>query len=125
MNVPRVTDSEARLLHHTLGVSDAYNPERAPYRNHFVAGPGHPDLKDLENLVAMGHMVCYKHPLTNGDELVFSATDTGKAVAIRTRPRAPKNKLRYHRFLSLKDAIPDLTFKKFLTDPQFRRYRIS
>ena len=116
-------DADLRLLHHTLGISDPYQPEREPYRNYFVASDGHSDMPGLNRLVAAGMMKSREHPLCGKGSLVFYATDIGKAVAIKTRPKVSRNKLRYRRFLSLSDCCPDLTFRQFLTDPEFRDYR--
>ena len=82
-----ITEKQLNLLHHTLGVT----PERrAPYRNHFVAGPGHHDQIDLEVLEAAEMMRRAPAPrfCTPGDE-VFSVTDAGRAHALDNLPPAP------------------------------------
>lgn len=109
------------ILHHALGISDPLRPERAPYRNHFVAGLGHSDMPALERLERAGLMVREASRLCDG--WVFSVTETGKAQALATRPRASRAKRRYGRYLSVADAIPGLTFGQFLTDPQYADYR--
>lgn len=35
---------DLHLLHHALGIKNPDRPGSAPYRNHFVAGPGHSDM---------------------------------------------------------------------------------
>lgn len=41
----QATPQQVRLLQHTLGLSEH---QRRSYRNHFVAGPGHHDMPDLD-----------------------------------------------------------------------------
>ena len=84
----KVTPYQLGLLHHTLGV----NPERRePYRNHFVASPGHHDIDHLEVLVAMGYMARgYRPAFLEDDDVVFQCTDAGRAYALVHLPQPPK-----------------------------------
>ena len=52
-----------------------------PYRNHFVAGPGHADEHTLNSLVSKGLMVKRPDPFdeVNGN-FVYHVTDEGKAA---------------------------------------------
>lgn len=112
-------DRDLALLHHTLGISDPYRPERAPYRNHFVAGEGHADMDGLQRLVQAGLMSVSQRALCSQGQLVFAATEQGRELALSTRPRASRSKLRYARFLEARDCCEDLTFREFLQDPQY------
>ncbi|WP_175762252.1 hypothetical protein [Burkholderia anthina] len=82
------TPYQIELLHHTLGL----RPDcREPYRNHFVAGPGHHDMRDLEALEREGLMMRGRTPafLDNGD-VVFTTTDAGRELAIASLPAPAK-----------------------------------
>lgn len=85
----QVTDYQISLLHHTLGLSEH---RRESYRNHFVAGDGHSDMRHLEALERVGLMERRRSPgfLADGD-IVFAATDTGREAAIAALP-APKKR---------------------------------
>ncbi|WP_018875257.1 hypothetical protein [Thioalkalivibrio sp. ALJ8] len=114
--------ADLHLLHHALGISDPAYPDLEPYRNHFMAGPGHSDMPGLERLEDEGLMVRSTHPLAGG-VWVFSATEEGRRIALETRPRLPKSKLRYRRYLNVRDIDPDLTFREFLSNPEFAHCR--
>ena len=63
------------LLRHTLG-------DETCYRNHFCAGPNHYDWEKLQVLVRAGYMVSRPAPSwCEGGEVIFHATETGKAAA--------------------------------------------
>jgi len=109
------------LIHHALGLSDPYRTA-PPYRNHFVAGEGHSDNEGLARLVAAGLMTRRSHPLSGGDFL-YTVTDKGINLGMKTRPAISSKKRRYRRFLSLLDCCPELTFREFLTSPEFASYR--
>jgi len=112
------SQQDLALRHHTLGISDPYHPGRAPYRNHFVAGEGQEDMDGLQRLVQAGLMSVSQHALCSQSQLVFAATEQGRELALRTRPRASRSKLRYARFLQARDCCEDLTFAQFLKDPK-------
>lgn len=82
------TPAQVELLHHTLGLSI---DRRDSYRNYFVAGPGHHDMPDLEALEALGLMARSRAPKFCADgDIVFHATDAGRALAIDSLPPPPK-----------------------------------
>lgn len=86
------TPYQISLLHHTLGLSEH---RRESYRNHFVAGNGHGDMRHLEALERAGLMERLRTPkfLDDGD-IVFAVTDAGRDVAIAALPE-PKVPTRY------------------------------
>ncbi len=123
---PVMTDIELEIVLHTLGLTDPKTKE--PYRNHFVSGDGNSDMTILASLCQKGFMVETRAPgfLEPGDRL-FLVTDAGIFYAQKHRPkprRLTRDQKRYGRFLELSDCHPDLTFREFLTDPQFAKYRI-
>lgn len=104
-----ITAQQLGLLHHTLGV----RPEsRTPYRNYFVAGPGHHDEPDLEALVAVG-MMCYgaAPAFLDEDDVVYRCTEAGRAYALEHLRPAPK-KSRFQEFLAFDGGYE--TFADFL-----------
>lgn len=90
------TPAQLNLLHHTLGLRP---DQRNPFRNHFMAGPGHHDQPDLEALEAAGLMVRGKPPVfCDQSDVLFRVTDAGRALALDLLPQPPK-RTRYEQFL--------------------------
>ena len=91
-----VTEQQLSLLHHTLGLRP---DRREPFRNHFVAGPGHYDQPDLEALDSAGMMKRGRAPSFCGQgDVVFHCTDAGRSYAIENLPQPPKYS-RYDEYL--------------------------
>lgn len=93
------TQQQIGLLHHALGLCPEH---RKSGRNHFVAGPGHHDLLDLEALVTAGLMKRAGRPaFLRGDDIVFCVTDAGYAMAIDNLPPPPqpRKRSRYDEYL--------------------------
>lgn len=91
-----MSERHLALLWHTLGVT----PERRePYRNHFVADPGHYAMPDLQGLEAEGLMARARTPaFCCPDDVVFIVTDAGRSLALRLLPEPPKQ-TRYDEYL--------------------------
>lgn len=88
MTASAITAEQLGLLHHTLGLRP---DRREPFRNHFVAGPGHHDMPDLEALEAAGLMERGRTPtFCDQTDIVFLCTEAGKAYAIEHLPEPPK-----------------------------------
>ncbi|MCY0854293.1 hypothetical protein [Cupriavidus sp. D39] len=84
------------LLQHTIGVSQF---QREPYRNHFVASPGHSDMPYLLQLCDMHLMERARRPgFLHEDDTVFRVTEAGKALAIASLP-TPRKRSRYEQYL--------------------------
>lgn len=114
---------QIELLHHTLGLSER---NREPYRNHFVAGNGHSDMRHLEALERAGLMERRRSPsfLADGD-IVFAATDAGREAAIDAlpEPKPPRKRSRYEEYLDA-DGCGGDSFGEFLCGnklPEFER----
>jgi len=91
------TAQQIALLHHTLGLRV---DQRGPYRNYFVAGPGHHDMPDLEALEKLGLMARGRPPaFCDQDSIMFMTTDAGRALALDTLPDPPK-RTRYGEYLA-------------------------
>lgn len=104
------TTAQIGLLQHTLGINEFH---RASYRNHFVAGPGHHDMADLEHLEAAGLMIRGHRPgFLPGDSIVFYTTDAGRLLAIKSLPE-PRKPSRYEEYLNADGCAGD-SFAEFL-----------
>lgn len=76
------------LLQHALGL-DARR--RDPWRNHFLAGPGHSDEVELEALVEAGLMERRRAPsFCEEGDVVYVATESGRVLAVRHLPPVPR-----------------------------------
>lgn len=110
-----LSPEQLRTLRHMLGIDrpDVANPK--PYRDYYCANPGDPQLTELARI---GAVRLYD---TRGGYEWFTCTEAGRAAGIASHKtiRYSRSKLRYSRFLDMKDCYPDLTFLQFLTD---RRY---
>lgn len=114
-----MTDNHLDILRHMLGinVSDRRNPPE--YRDYACADPGDAIMHALHDA---GLVRMYR--FGNGYEW-WTTTDAGKAAA-RASQRAmlkPKASRVYARFLDVRDVLPDLTFRQFLTSPEFAETR--
>lgn len=78
---------QIELLHHTLGLRA---DRREPFRDYFVAGPGHHDMPDLEALERLGLMGRHRAPsFCDPSDVVFYTTDAGRALALEMLPEPP------------------------------------
>ncbi|MDA8522018.1 hypothetical protein [Acidovorax sp. NCPPB 4044] len=110
-----MTHEQINLLHHTLGLRV---DRRDPWRNHFVAGPGHHDMPDLEALEAAGLMRRGRTPgFCNPSDIVFMATEAGQALALEKLPEPPppKKKTQHRQWL---DADSGYSFGQWLCGHQ-------
>lgn len=119
------SEEQLRILRHMLGIDDA-RKRIAPYRNYYCANPGDERLHELARLGAV-EMYRRTTEAEGGDYEWFTTTDAGRAAAIASQKaryfHPKKSKRVYSAFLDVSDCLPDLTFKQFLTDPQFAETR--
>ena len=120
--IAQATPYQIELLQHTLGLSEQ---RRESYRNHFVAGNGHSDMRHLEALERAGLMERRPAPpfLHDGD-IVFAATDAGRETAIAALP-VPRKRTRYEEYLDADGCAGD-SFGEFLCGmrlPEFETRR--
>lgn len=91
-----ITDRQLAILHHTLGLEPT---KRTPYRNHYMAGPGHYAQPDLDALESAGLMRHGRAPsFCAADDVLYCCTETGQAYAIDNLPEPPK-RTRYQQFM--------------------------
>lgn len=106
-------------LRHMLGINDPYARRPMPYRDYYCANPGDAKLIELERL---GAVEKYSE---RGRYHWYCCTPAGRAAAIASHKdiRVTKSKRVYSKFLEVRDAFNELTFRDFLTHPDFRDAR--
>ena len=111
MTTTPATLQQIELLHHTLGLRP---DRREPFRNYFVAGPGHHDMAGLEALERLGLMGRHRAPsFCDPSDVVFYTTDKGQALALEMLPEPPPPpKHSQHR--EWIDADSSLSFSEWL-----------
>lgn len=114
-----LTDEQLRILRHMLGIDNPYMAHPKPYRDYYCANPSDPALHELQRL---GMATLYA---TRDKYEWFRTTDAGRAAAIASQKAIRKSKSQrvYAKYLDISDSFPDLTFKRFLTDPYFAETR--
>ena len=113
------TPQQVRLLQHTLGLSEH---QRRSYRNHFVAGPGHHDMPDLESLEIQGLMARVRTPaFCEERDIVFVTTTAGAALALEhlPEPPPPAKQTQYRQWL---DADTGCTFREWLCGSRLPKF---
>lgn len=86
--MPEISQQQLDLLHHTLGLRP---DQRKSYRNHYVAGPGHYAMPDLEALVTLELMARGRTPaFCDPTDVVFHVTEEGERYALEHLPPPPK-----------------------------------
>lgn len=120
----QLTPSQEQRLLHMLGI----RPDKWPtlYRNGYSTGAA--DNPDLMALVEMG-LVVEHQPFAErlGASRRFSATQEGKAVAIRAwqRIRLSPAQMRYRIWLEIRDLSPEVSFRDFLTNAEWASARLE
>ncbi|EOD9063920.1 TPA: hypothetical protein NII19_006765 [Pseudomonas aeruginosa] len=88
MSQVSIPEQQLRLLHHTLGLRP---DQRESHRNHYLAGPGHYAMPDLEALVKVELMVVGRTPaFCDPTDVVFHVSEEGKRYALQHLPLPPK-----------------------------------
>jgi len=118
-----MTDAQLHTLRHMLGINTPNDRVPKPYRNYAATVPGDPEYLALENRGAVEKYYngfAFEFPFPT-DYVYYRCTDAGKLAAMRSHReiRKTKSKRVYARFLDISDSFAELTFKQFLTDPQF------
>ena len=113
-----LSKDDIHVLQHSLGITDGGKE----YRNYYCAVTDDPQL---EALTRSGLMV-RGHKINDGRNRYYFVTDDGRKVAYKnlpSRPRLTRGQRRYRKWMNISDCYPDLTFKEFLTLPEFREAR--
>lgn len=115
---------QLHMLRHMLGINTPTHRRPRPYRNHAAVIPGDPRFLALEAAGAVAR--CRRAGDAPGFEYdYYACTPAGREAAMRSHRdiRFPKKKHTYARYLSLRDALPDLSFREFLVDPDYSDIR--
>lgn len=117
----KLTKDQLDTLRHMLGINTPWDRVPKPYRNYYAATLGDVGLFELELL---GAVEKYE---TNSDSEYgwYRCTEEGKLAAMRSHKdiRYKKAQRRYAAYLDMTDVFPGLTFKDFLTYPDFKEAR--
>lgn len=119
----RAEEEQVDMLRHMLGINDPSKPSPEPYRNYAAVERGDPLMARLVTLGLVQRYACAASEL--GGLHYYCCTSAGIAVAKTSfwRRRWTKPKRIYRRFLEVSNCDPDLSFKRFLTDPEFADIR--
>lgn len=119
-----LTEKQLDTLRHMLGINTPWTAKPEPTRDYYCASPGYAEIVELERI---GAVICYRRAddFTRYDW--YCCTDSGRAAAMESHKtiRYSKAKRVYWKFLDISDSLPDLTFKQFLTNPEFAETRRS
>jgi len=117
-----LTAEQLDTLSHMLGINDPMKRRPEPYRNYYAANPGDPKLVELERLGAVRLARKASGPYSDD---CYVCTEDGRAAAMSSHRtiRAKKSARVYHCYLGVSDCFPDLTFREFLTSPEFAQTR--
>lgn len=119
MIAPALTVPERCTLRHMLGINDPRIGNPKPYRDCAAAAHDDPHYLALE---AAGMVRRYRRCAQYD---WWTTTEAGKAAAFASHRqfRWPKKKRVYSRYLSVRDCMPDLTFREFLINPDYASIR--
>jgi hypothetical protein len=109
-------DEHLKVLRHMLGINDPYMAKPESYRDYYCANIGNKTLHELKKLgMVRLYFTCDKYEW-------FTTTDLGKSKAIESfwLLQKPKKARRYLCYLKIKEVNSQLTFKDFLTLPEFK-----
>ena len=113
---------QLHTLRHMLGINTPDDRIPKPYRNYAAVNPGDPEFIELEQLGAIKKY--YTH---NGYSPYdwYECTKEGRRMAMDSHRTIRKTKAqrRYTAYLDMTDSYPELTFKDFLTHPDFSTAR--
>jgi len=108
------TAEQLRILRHMLGINTPNDAKPKPYRDYYCAPSGD---KALLELAEMGLVEMYRQDRQDW----YTTTRKGRKLAMDSHASIRKTKAQrvYSTFLNVRDAFPDLTFRDFITEPQF------
>lgn len=111
-----LNSEQLRVLRHMLGIDRPEMDVPKPYRDYYCTTPGDPTMAKLLRVSAV------RLYATRGDMEWYTCTPEGRAAGIASHKaiRYSPAKRRYIRFLDIRDCMPDLTFREFLTNPRFK-----
>lgn len=117
-----LSDEQLHTLRHMLGINTPDDRVPRPHRDYAAVSPGDTEFAAL---AALGAVERYRVAGAGAPYDYFRCTAAGRAMAIASHRtiRRSKSQRIYSKFLDVKDALNDLTFKEFLTRPEFAATR--
>jgi len=105
-----------------LGINTPWDRAPRPYRNYAAVNPGDAKFVEMESA---GLVERYREADANNAYDYYRCTDAGRTAAMRSHReiRYTRGERRYIAFLNVRDSFQDLTFREFLTLPEFREAR--
>lgn len=122
MTAPALTEQQLDMLRHMLGINTPEHRVPTPYRNYAAVSPGDRLFVEME---ALGVVELYRRASGPTEYDYYRCTEAGRLAAMRSHRtiRLPKSKRVYIKFLGIRDAWCELTFREFLTNPEFAQTR--
>ena len=116
-----LNENQLHTLRHMLGINTPDDRKPKPCRNYAAVPPGDEEFVELERIGAVE-----RYRARGGTEYNwYQCTREGRALAMESHRSIRKTKAqrRYTVYLDMTDLYPDLTFKEFLTHPDFSSAR--
>ena len=117
----KLTDEQLQTLRHMLGIDKPDERAPEPYRDYYCASRGDVYLAELARIGAVRlYRQCEHYDW-------YTTTDAGRAAAIAShrKIRLRKSARVYSRYLDIADVHADLTFREFLTSPDYASARAA
>lgn len=111
---------QLHTLRHMLGINTPDDRAPRPYRDYYCAAAGD---KEMAEMAAIGAVELLPNAFWTGDYYVCTPAGRAAAMASHRTIRHTKAQRVYSKFLDVKDALGDLTFREFLTEPEFAQTR--
>lgn len=85
-----MNERQKELARHALGLP---NKQKMTYRNHFVAGSGHPDFHDWLEMTSRGEAAMRTGRAMSGGDPIFYVTPLGLTLAVDLREKVGREEL--------------------------------
>lgn len=116
-----LTPEQLDTLRHMLGINTPDDKRPKPYRDYYCASKGDAKLAEMARIGAV--------ELYRIDESYewYCCSPKGREVAMASHKtiRRSKGSRMYSKYLDVHECCPDMTFKDFLTKPEFAESRAS
>ena len=116
-----LTDEQLQTLRHMLGIDKPDERAPEPYRDYYCASRGDAELAEMARIGAVRlYRQCEHYDW-------YCTTDAGRAAAINSHRKImlPKSKRIYSKYLDIADVHAGLTFREFLTSPDYAEARAA
>lgn len=116
-----LTNEQLQTLRHMLGIDEPSERDPQPYRDYYAAYKGQKEMLELEAIGAVRRFAECEHYHW------YTTTDAGRAAAIASHRaiRLSKPNRIYSKYLDFADTHSGLTFREFLTSPDYADARAA